>query len=263
MWILALGFLLGAIISFFGICTYLPVVCRCLVRHRFILLVPLFLMSMLYAIGNANMSMFEQVIVFVGLLLNALLFWKVSACRYHKKGAKELGGKKSSGSSAVSVAGGEEAPALGSIQLNAPQKDQLTKEEMTEGLNDYQKIWRHTLRQEGKNAAFMEKVDKYLDTYIESPQFQTSDLCMEFGLSRAQLYRRIKAVTGVSVSKYIRYYKVKKAYELLLANQYSIKEIAFKTGFSSPSYFSRTFVEFFDEPPSSKLSKSGCILNHN
>lgn len=72
----------------------------------------------------------------------------------------------------------------------------------------------------------------------------------EIGLSRIQLYRKIKALTGSSPVELLRKTRLKQAHKLLLEDKLDISEVAYKVGFNSPSYFSKCFKEEFGLQPS-------------
>lgn len=73
------------------------------------------------------------------------------------------------------------------------------------------------------------------------------------GISEKQLYRRMKDITGGTVVEYLKSYRLNKAKEILSQGQFSVKEVAYMTGFTSPSYFSRCFTEKFGISPSKLL----------
>ncbi|MCG8581380.1 MAG: response regulator [Bacteroidales bacterium] len=108
----------------------------------------------------------------------------------------------------------------------------------------------------------MSETDKKLLTklndFIEK-NIQVSDLSIEstaekLGLSRGHLHKKMKALTGVSPSEYIRNIRLKKAAELLRLRKYTIEEITYEVGFSSPSYFSRSFNHFYGMSPSKYIN---------
>ena len=72
------------------------------------------------------------------------------------------------------------------------------------------------------------------------------------GISRAQLYRKIKTMTGISPNDIIREARLKRADRLLETTDKSISEIAYEVGFSSPSYFTKCYREFFGRTPNKK-----------
>ena len=69
------------------------------------------------------------------------------------------------------------------------------------------------------------------------------------GYGRIQFFRKIKAVSGISPNKLIVNIRMKMAADMLRENQYTISEIAYQTGFSDPSYFSRVFKSVFQITP--------------
>ena len=82
------------------------------------------------------------------------------------------------------------------------------------------------------------------DATLEIPQ-----LAKELGLSRSQLFRKTKALTGYSPASFIRKIRVQKGKQFLLSTELSIAEIAFETGFSSPNYFSDSFYAEYGMRP--------------
>ena len=98
--------------------------------------------------------------------------------------------------------------------------------------------------------AFLQKVQKVIEEHLDDADFGIAQLCRAMGRSRAQLFRKIKALTGKSTSLYIRSIRLEKARELLLNSDLNISEIAYEVGFKDLSYFSRTFTEEFGTSPS-------------
>ena len=101
--------------------------------------------------------------------------------------------------------------------------------------------------------------------YTESAWFDTNlkveDLNKPVGCSKSQLYRKLMSLTGKSPNTFIREYRLNEALTLLHKNNRNVSEIAFETGFSSPSYFSKCFQKKFGYLPSafspSKVSLQG------
>ena len=77
----------------------------------------------------------------------------------------------------------------------------------------------------------------------------------ELGMSRVQLYRKIKSLTNYAPNELVRNIRLKKAEHLILSSNKNISEIAYETGFSSPSYFSKCFKEYFNESPTDFVSR--------
>jgi len=102
----------------------------------------------------------------------------------------------------------------------------------------------------GLDEKFIKKVTEVIENHISEEEFNIEDFGKEVGMSRMQIYRKLKALTGKSATHYIRSVKLFKAKEMLGENEATISEIAYSLGFSSPSYFTRCFREEFGYPPS-------------
>ena len=96
---------------------------------------------------------------------------------------------------------------------------------------------------------FIQKFVTYIGQHYTRQDFQVADLCQEFGLSRSQLYRKVSALLGESISDYIQNIRLKKAEELLLEGKHSVADIAYQVGYSSPDYFSTVFRSRYGVPP--------------
>ena len=104
-----------------------------------------------------------------------------------------------------------------------------------------------------------EKLLKTMYSIVEknltNPDFGVDSFAYELGTSRAQLYRKINAISGQSVKEFIRIIRLKKAAELLLTSDSNISEIAYSVGFNSLSYFTSSFTEYFGVNPSKYIEK--------
>ena len=105
-----------------------------------------------------------------------------------------------------------------------------------------------------KNDSFLESVLQNIDDHISDERFSVEVLCNELGISERQLQRKLKAITNKSPIQLISSVRLHRAKELLLESEYNIAEIAFQTGFSNPSYFSKCFKKEFGVSPSSLVS---------
>ena len=81
------------------------------------------------------------------------------------------------------------------------------------------------------------------------------ELGEQMGLSRVQLYRKIKALTNYSPVELLRITRLKKASTLLSTTDKTISEITYEVGFTSPSYFTKCYKEYFGESPSDFLKR--------
>lgn len=104
-----------------------------------------------------------------------------------------------------------------------------------------------------QNDSFLENILQCIDSHLSNELFGVDMLCRETGVSERQLQRKLKAITNKSPNQLITSVRLHRAKELLLNQQYTIAEIAFRTGFTSPSYFSKCFRREFGRSPSEVL----------
>ena len=105
------------------------------------------------------------------------------------------------------------------------------------------------------DEAFLLKLKTVLNKHYAEESFSVEQLSREIGLSRSQLHRKLEALTSESTSLFIRNYRLQIAMDLLQKKHASVSEIAYKVGFSSPSYFTRCFVKKYGVNPSAILEK--------
>ena len=92
---------------------------------------------------------------------------------------------------------------------------------------------------------FLEKLFDITEKNLSDHEFNVEKLCRKIGLSRSQLYRKVKGVTGRSPVAFIRDIRLNRALSLIKENRYNLSEVALEIGFNSPSYFSKCFREKF------------------
>ncbi len=105
------------------------------------------------------------------------------------------------------------------------------------------------------DKSFMQKVLDHLNKNIEKSDLNVEHLADDMHLSRSQLYRKIKAMTGLTPNELIRKIRLEKAKKIIENGCESIAEVGFKVGFSSPSYFSRCFKSEFGILPTELKTK--------
>tara|TARA_R110002049_G_scaffold17238_5_gene67415 strand:- start:12216 stop:14819 length:2604 start_codon:yes stop_codon:yes gene_type:complete len=103
---------------------------------------------------------------------------------------------------------------------------------------------------------FLSKINQIINENLDNSKFSVENLASALNISRVQLYRKTKAILGVSISDYIQNIRLEKAKTLLQETQLSISEIAYVTGFSSPNYFSTSFKNKFDNSPKAYREES-------
>jgi AraC-like DNA-binding protein len=100
------------------------------------------------------------------------------------------------------------------------------------------------------NDQLMETIMKYLNENISNSNMNIEVLAQEVGLSRSQLYRRVKEITGISCGEFVRNYRLNQAARLLKENPtIQVAQIAYETGFAHPTNFSTTFKKHFGVSP--------------
>ncbi|MGB5420160.1 helix-turn-helix domain-containing protein [Algibacter sp.] len=96
---------------------------------------------------------------------------------------------------------------------------------------------------------FIRKVKDLIETNLANEQFGVNELSEDLGVSRSQLHRKLTSLTGKSSSQFIREYRLEKAMIMLQNNVATASEIAYRVGFSSPTYFNTRFSEYYGYPP--------------
>ena len=104
---------------------------------------------------------------------------------------------------------------------------------------------------------FVEKFKALIDAKMGDSGLNVEDLGKDMGLSRVQLYRKIKSLTNYSPNELLRIARLKKAASLLASSDMTVAEIGYEVGFSSPSYFTKCYKEQFGESPTDLLKRKG------
>jgi signal transduction histidine kinase/DNA-binding response OmpR family regulator len=97
---------------------------------------------------------------------------------------------------------------------------------------------------------FIEALKNVIEKNIDNDQFGVDDLGKEMAMSRSQIHRKLKALTNLSATTFIRNYRLHRAAELLKQGAGNVTEISYQVGFSSQTYFSSSFHELFGCSPS-------------
>ena len=102
---------------------------------------------------------------------------------------------------------------------------------------------------------FLKRLQKVLDEHITNPEFTSERFCQLMHMSRTQLHRKLKAITNMTTSEFIRSQRLKLAIDLLEKSDATISEIAYQVGFNTPSYFNKCFKETYGCTPNEYVSK--------
>lgn len=102
----------------------------------------------------------------------------------------------------------------------------------------------------------IEKIMQQVNENIGNPEFNVEALASNVGLSRVQLHRRLKELTGLPAGEFIRNIRLKQAAGLLKEKQMNISQVAYATGFLSVTHFSTTFKKFYGISPTDFITQS-------
>ena len=102
---------------------------------------------------------------------------------------------------------------------------------------------------------YIEKLRSLIDNRLSDPNLSVEELGEQIGLSRVQLYRKTKALCGYSPNELLRIARLKRAASLLASTEKTVAEITYEVGFSSPSYFTKCYKEYFGEIPTEFLRR--------
>ncbi len=103
---------------------------------------------------------------------------------------------------------------------------------------------------------FLKKATEIVNQNMSNPNFDNKLFIEEIGMSRTQLYRKLKALTNQSVHEFIRTIRLKKALQLLKNGEHTISEITYEIGFSNHSYFNKCFRDYYGVSPSEYIKNN-------
>lgn len=106
------------------------------------------------------------------------------------------------------------------------------------------------------NHAYVNKVISFIVQNMEDANYSVNELASDLAVSRSQLHRKLVALTNYSTTNFIRMIRLEKAKDMLLRGDGNITEIAYKCGFNSQSYFTKSFTEYVGKSPSQLIEKS-------
>ncbi|MCP3932849.1 MAG: response regulator [Bacteroidetes bacterium] len=101
-----------------------------------------------------------------------------------------------------------------------------------------------------KEDSFLIRLKKAIEAQLDNPEYDIVTLAKDMHLSRSQLYRKTKALTGQSIASYVRLIRLHHGRQILKTSEKSVSQVAFSVGFSDPGYFSKCYSEVFGYAPS-------------
>jgi signal transduction histidine kinase/ligand-binding sensor domain-containing protein/DNA-binding response OmpR family regulator len=123
----------------------------------------------------------------------------------------------------------------------------------------------NSLKIPAEYSDFLSKCITIVEDHLEDETFSLKTFTDEIGMSRSKLFRKIKSISGLSSTEFIRYIRLRKAAELMIQTDLQIKEISFRIGFQDIKYFREQFHKLFEMNPSEFIKKyrKTFINSHN
>ena len=129
------------------------------------------------------------------------------------------------------------------------QERQKLRERLLEKLRDNKLLLSEPEKVESIDDTFLRKFAEQIEAVYADPEYNVEKLSETLGLSRGHLHRKIKELTGTAPVEFLRTYRLNKATQMLRQNAYTVSEVAYRTGFSSPAYFAICFKAVYGVPP--------------
>ena len=116
-------------------------------------------------------------------------------------------------------------------------------------------LWNMKPEETPTTSFFISRFKEVIEARLENSELSVEDLAADMNLSRVQLYRKVKSITGSTPVELLRTARLNRAYQLLLTSDRSVSEVAYLVGFTAPSYFTKCFKEEYGMLP-------GEVCNH-
>lgn len=112
----------------------------------------------------------------------------------------------------------------------------------------------------GEHKVFFENCIQIVEKHLDDPDFTIQTFCREIGMSHPSLYKKVKAISGLTVNVFIRHLRLRKAAELLINTNKTITEVTYLTGFNDIKYFREQFQKLFEINPSEYVKRYRKVL---
>lgn len=129
--------------------------------------------------------------------------------------------------------------------------------------NDQEKEFYDTSSFNEADKTFISKVVSLLEENLDSEKFTVNDLAGMMSMSYSSLYAKMKSLTEETPQQFMTAYRMRKAETFLKSGLFSVSEVAYKVGSSSPMTFSREFKKYFGYPPSTLLKDKTAVKESN
>ena len=107
----------------------------------------------------------------------------------------------------------------------------------------------HSAKEISMDDVFLNRIREYVLDNISNEEFSLESLSSEIGYSRSQIHRKLKRITGKSLSAFVKEIRLDEALRLLKIKAGTVSDIAYRTGFSSPAYFNKCFTDYYGVTP--------------
>ncbi len=105
------------------------------------------------------------------------------------------------------------------------------------------------------DKGFLDRLNEQIETHMTESEYSVEEMGAQVGLSRVQLYRKTKALTGHSPNELLRMARLKRAASLLASTDKTVAEVCYAVGFASPSYFAKCYKEYYGENPTDFIKR--------
>ena len=112
-----------------------------------------------------------------------------------------------------------------------------------------------TITFKSSDEQLMERIVKTVNQYLENSEFNVQFLANEVGLSRVQLHRKVKSLTGISTGEFIRNIRLQQAEKLLLEKKMNISQVAYSLGFTKQTHFTTLFKKMYGLSPTEYIQR--------
>ena len=136
--------------------------------------------------------------------------------------------------------------------------------------NNLQKYFYNEITLKSENLKISKEYKEFLDRCIEiveqhltDQEFTIKNLADEIGMSRSNLYLKVKSISGQSANSFIRYIRLRKAAELFVSTDFTVYETAYQVGIKDPKYFREQFNKLFNMNPSDYIKKFRKTFHNN
>ena len=110
---------------------------------------------------------------------------------------------------------------------------------------------------EGNDDMLMKRIMKSVNEHLSDPEYNVERMSEDIGISRAQLHRKMKELTGISSSEFIRNIRLEQAAKLLSEGKINITQVAYAVGYNNQTHFSTVFKKHFGMSPTEYAQKKG------